>query len=173
MLTWKSFSNRRHPCKFGKLLWFDDYFVNVNSLFLYTNRFTNLIEIASQVAEAMQDLHSRGFIHRDLAARNCLIYTSNMKVKICDNGAFIGEYKKEYYNEVLPVRWMSHESILQGKFTSKSDVFSFGVTLWEIMNYCKMLPHEQLSESELLAEIISENKAEMDVSVSFYCVCMF
>lgn len=116
----------------------------------------------------MQDLHSQGFIHRDLAARNCLIYTSNMKVKICDNGAFIGEYKKEYYNEVLPVRWMSHESILQGKFTSKSDVFSFGVTLWEIMNYCKMLPHEQLSESELLAEIISENKAEMDVSVSVH-----
>ncbi|KAJ6222245.1 hypothetical protein RDWZM_000790, partial [Blomia tropicalis] len=125
-------------------------------------RFVNLIEIASQVAEAMQDLHSRGFIHRDLAARNCLIYTSNLKVKITDSGAFIGTYKTEYYNEVLPVRWMSPESILEGKFAAKSDVYSFGVTLWEIMNYCKVLPHEHLTEEELLAEIINENKSSLN-----------
>lgn len=139
-------------------------------MFNFKIRFTNLIEIASQVAEGMQDLHSRGFIHRDLAARNCLIYTANLQVKISDSGAFIGEYKNEYFNEVLPVRWMSHESLLQGKFTAKSDVFSFGATLWEIMNYCKMLPHEQLTETELISEIINENRAEIEESV---CICDF
>ena len=118
----------------------------------------------------MQDLHSRGFIHRDLAARNCLIYTTNFKVKISDSGAFISEYKNEYYNEILPVRWMSYESILQGKFSTKSDVYSFGVTLWEIMSYCKMLPYELFTEEELLSEIVNENKSTLDDSVSDFNV---
>lgn len=78
-------------------------------------------------------------------------------MKITDSGAFIKEYKNEYYNEVLPIRWMSYESILKGNFTNKSDVYSFGVTLWEIMKYCKILPHQHLRDEEILSIIFDDS----------------
>lgn len=114
----------------------------------------------------MQDLNKHGFIHRDLAARNCLIYTSNHLVKITDSGAFIKDYKAEYYNEEFPIRWMSYESILKAKFTNKSDVHSYGVTLWEIFSYCQSLPLEHLTEMEIMNEIVNSNQANDEVEYS-------
>ena len=55
---------------------------------------------------------------------------------------------------------MSFETIIQSTFTNKSDVFSFGVTLWEIMKYCQSLPHQLLSDEELLSEIVNDHHVD-------------
>uniref|UniRef100_A0A671PT70 Hepatocyte growth factor receptor n=1 Tax=Sinocyclocheilus anshuiensis TaxID=1608454 RepID=A0A671PT70_9TELE len=81
---------------------------------------------------------SKKFVHRDLAARNCMLDES-YTVKVADFGLARDVYDKEYYSVhnkhgvKLPVKWMALESLQTHKFTTKSDVWSFGVLLWELM----------------------------------------
>ncbi|XP_074644515.1 fibroblast growth factor receptor 3-like [Tubulanus polymorphus] len=94
-----------------------------------------LISIIWQIAKGMRHLGSVKCIHRDLAARNILL-ADNMVAKISDFGLAREVYENGYYFKVtkgrLPFKWMSPESLLSGQYTTKSDVWSFGVLLWEI-----------------------------------------
>lgn len=117
-----------------------------------TISYHKLVNMSLQIADAMKYLSSCKYIHRDLACRNCLV-GENFLIKVADFGLSKNLYDSCYYrfrgSAILPIRWMAPECFY-GRFSEKSDVWGFGVTLWEIFNLCRERPYTNLRDEQIV-----------------------
>lgn len=113
----------------------------------------DLVDMAIQVAEGLQYLHKRGFIHRDVGTRNCAV-DDRLHVKITDSALSRDLFPDDYHclgdGENRPVKWLAPESLrpVPGSFSPASDLWMFGVTLWELMTLAQQ-PYAELDPFEV------------------------
>ncbi|KAJ8014012.1 hypothetical protein DPEC_G00035820 [Dallia pectoralis] len=109
------------------------------------------ISICTQVAHGMEHICSHRFVHKDLAARNCLI-SGQRSVKISALSLSKDVYNSEYYHyrqSWIPLRWLPAESVFDDDFSTKSDVWAFGVLMWEVFSLGE-LPYTKLTDDQVL-----------------------
>ncbi|XP_036338669.1 LOW QUALITY PROTEIN: protein sevenless [Rhagoletis pomonella] len=129
----------------------------------------NLLDLTSMCIDVcngcsyLEDMH---FVHRDLACRNCLVSSNDPSkriVKIGDFGLARDIYKSDYYRKegegLLPVRWMAPESLIDGVFTTQSDVWAFAVLCWEILSFGQQ-PYAARNNYEVLNYVKDAGRLE-------------
>eukprot|EP00092_Neocalanus_flemingeri_P012194 GFUD01013149.1.p1 GENE.GFUD01013149.1~~GFUD01013149.1.p1 ORF type:complete len:740 (+),score=179.76 GFUD01013149.1:57-2222(+) len=118
-----------------------------------------LTSMAYDIAKGLEYLADLKYIHRDIACRNCLV-NSSRTVKLADFGMSRPMFESDYYRfskkGMLPVRWMSPESLADGIFTPMSDIWSYGVLLYEMITFGSF-PFQGLSNNQVLGHVKSGN----------------
>ncbi|XP_053399020.1 inactive tyrosine-protein kinase 7-like [Mercenaria mercenaria] len=108
--------------------------------------------MCNQVALGMEHMSNNRFVHRDLATRNVLL-TSRLELKISHMALARDLYASEYViinnQTALPLRWLSPEAVLEADYSTKSDVWAYGVFMWEVLHLADM-PHKNRNDEELL-----------------------
>lgn len=129
----------------------------------------DLVLCALDVAKGCRYMESKRFIHRDIAARNCLLSSKGpgRVVKIADFGMARDIYRSDYYRKggkaMLPIKWMPPEAFLDGIFTSKTDVWSFGVLLWEVFSL-GLMPYTGLPNRDVMQLVTGGGRLDAPTS---------
>lgn len=138
----------------------------------------DLTSFAYQVAKGMEYLSSKGIIHRDLAARNILV-GENKVCKVADFGFARDVISNHVYERKsegrLPIRWMAPESLYDNIFTTKTDVWSFGILMWEIVTLGST-PYPGLAAAEVMRRVRDNYRLEKPehckremYNIMYYC----
>ena len=123
------------------------------------------LAILQQICSGMAALASEGLVHRDLALRNVLLFVfdpddptaAGVCVKICDFGLTVNTYGGTHATVAggpRPIRWMAPESLDKSRYSEKSDVFSFGVTAWELLTGGRRPHRDLLDDPAVMAHVI-------------------
>ena len=128
------------------------------------------VSVIEQIAAAMAHLEKHRIVHRDLAARNILVQSVRpVVVKLSDVGMartlVTSPYYKKSSNDKVPIRWMAPEAVLERRYTSKSDVWSYGVLCWEVFS-CGDKPYAGVQPTMLMVEIIRGHRLPKPASCS-------
>ncbi|CAD6189564.1 unnamed protein product [Caenorhabditis auriculariae] len=129
----------------------DSYLRGGNNVTLLTK-----LKYSFDTAKGLEYLHQNGCIHRDVAARNCLLHAGT--VKISDFGLskqlsdHAHKYKLKDLHQKLPIRWLAPEVLVSATYSCKSDVFSFGILLWEIF-MDGAIPYPDMTLGEVSAKV--------------------
>ncbi|XP_031146475.1 tyrosine-protein kinase receptor TYRO3 isoform X2 [Sander lucioperca] len=120
----------------------------------------SLLRFMIDIAAGMDYLSLQGFLHRDLAARNCML-GDDLRVCVADFGLSKKIYSNNYYRQKVairvPIKWMAMESLSESVYTTKSDVWSFGVTMWEIVSRGRT-PYPGVPNHELLELLLTGHR---------------
>ncbi|KAJ0170445.1 hypothetical protein K1T71_013816 [Dendrolimus kikuchii] len=125
----------------------------------------DLLLCSVDVSKGCRYLETKRFIHRDIAARNCLLTSRGpgRVVKIADFGMSRDIYRSDYYKKggkaMLPIKWMPPEAYIDGVFTTKTDVWSFGVLLWEVFSL-GVMPYTGCSNREVMEMVSGGGRLE-------------
>ncbi|KAG7295195.1 hypothetical protein JYU34_022164 [Plutella xylostella] len=125
----------------------------------------DLLLCALDICKGCRYLEAKRFIHRDIAARNCLLTSRGpgRVVKIADFGMARDIYRSDYYKKggkaMLPIKWMPPEAYIDGVFTIKTDVWSFGVLLWEVFSL-GVMPYTGCSNREVMEMVSGGGRLE-------------
>uniref|UniRef100_A0A8C1K444 receptor protein-tyrosine kinase n=1 Tax=Cyprinus carpio TaxID=7962 RepID=A0A8C1K444_CYPCA len=136
-----------------------------------------LVGMLRGIASGMRYLSEMGYVHRDLAARNILV-NSNLVCKVSDFGLsrVLEDDPEAAYTTrggKIPIRWTAPEAIAYRKFTSASDVWSYGIVMWEVMSYGER-PYWQMSNQDVI-KAVEENyrlPGPMDCPTALYHLMM-
>ncbi|XP_058874551.1 uncharacterized protein LOC117410024 isoform X2 [Acipenser ruthenus] len=137
---------------------------------LLTCDLATLQRMAFEITSGLLHLHQNNYIHSDLALRNCLL-TSDLTVRIGDYGLSHNHYKEDYYLTPdklwIPLRWVApelldelHGNLLVIDQSKASNVWSLGVTIWELLEFGAQ-PHRHLSDEEVLTFVIKERQIKL------------
>lgn len=143
-------------------------FMENGCLLDYIRTYTNmqsqpstLLDMCYQVCDAMKYLEDSNLIHRDLAARNCLVGNQHI-IKVSDFGLTRFVLDDEYTSSMgskFPIKWAAPEVLNYTKFSSKSDVWAFGILMWEVFSGGKM-PYLGLSNNDVVEVIGNGHRLE-------------
>ncbi|KAM3728649.1 Discoidin domain-containing receptor tyrosine kinase [Dirofilaria immitis] len=114
-----------------------------------------LLSVSTQIAAGMSYLESKNFIHGNLSACNCLV-TNDGTVKLTNfNMAYgLDHFETDEPRDRGRIRWISWEAALEKRITIKGDVWSFGVTLWEVLNGCHKYPYKVMADNDMYRNLL-------------------
>lgn len=113
-----------------------------------------IISLANQAARGLKHVSDHRLVHKDVAARNCLI-SSNLTLKITMNCMTKEPHQQEYTklrNQLIPLRWMPKEAVLEDEYSTKSDVYSYSCLLWEMFHQGE-LPFKKLNDDSIVSQL--------------------